>query len=242
MKRASLLGTGLAVVMSLALAGSAMAAAFMNGSFENGTYAASGPGYETLAAGQPNATAMNGWTVTSGTVDWINGYWTSEDGSYSVDMNGTPTTAVPSTVGTITQTFDTSPNSTYFVQFWLAGNPDGGPAVKTLWVSATGTAAESYSFDTTGHSDTNMGWTLEGYTFVAIGSSTTLTFAADPTNTSNNGPALDNVTVTQESTATGAMCKDGGWKTMVDASGTPFKNQGACVSFYATSGQVPIGN
>jgi choice-of-anchor C domain-containing protein len=234
------------VVASVVLAGSALAAGITNGSFESGAYV--GGTYDTLAAGTANAGAMTGWTVTAGTVDWIHGYWTSEDGSYSVDMNGTPTTDVASTVGTITQTFDTSPNSTYVVQFWLAGNPDGGPAIKTLWVSATGTAPESFSFDTaTGYnggptSDANMGWVQETYSFVAIGSSTALTFAADPGNTSNNGPALDNVTVTAESSATGAMCKDGGWKTMYDGSGKLFTNQGRCVSFYATSGAVPIGS
>jgi choice-of-anchor C domain-containing protein len=234
-----MVGAALAVVASVVLAGSALAAGFTNGSFETGNYATTA-NYYTLAAGTANAGAMTGWTVTAGTVDWIHGYWTSEDGSYSVDMNGTPTTAVPSTVGTITQTFDTSPNSTYVVQFYLAGNPDGGPAIKTLWVSATGTAAQSYTFDTTGHTDTSMGWVQDGYSFVATSNSTTLTFAADPGNTSNNGPALDNVTMTATA-VTGGQCKDGGWKTMYDGSGTLFRNQGACVSFYATSGAVPIG-
>ena len=32
-----------------------------------------------------------------------------------------------------------------------------------------------------------------------------------------------------------------GWKTMFDASGNSFRNQGACVSFYAKSGATPIG-
>ena len=45
-----------------------------------------------------------------------------------------------------------------------------------------------------------------------------------------------------QAAATGAGCKDDGWRTMSDASGNPFKNQGACVSFYAKSGATPIGN
>jgi hypothetical protein len=32
----------------------------------------------------------------------------------------------------------------------------------------------------------------------------------------------------------GAACKNGGWKTMSDNVPNPFKNQGDCVSFYAT--------
>ena len=65
--------------------------------------------------------------------------------------------------------------------------------------------------------------------------------SADPANTSICGPALDDVTTT-ETVVGGAQCKSGGWKTMDDADGTPFKNQGDCVSFYATSGATPIGN
>ncbi len=240
MKRRSMVGAALAVVASVALAGSALAAGFTNGSFESGTFVNGGSGFETLAAGTANAGAITGWTVTAGSVDWISTYWTAEDDSMSLDMNGSPP---GSTVGSISQTFDTSPNSTYAVQFYLAGNPMCGPATKTLWVSATGTSAASYSFtNTSATTTTNMGWVSEEYSFTATASSTTLVFAADPGNTSNCGPALDNVTVTLLTSATGAQCKDGGWKSMVDNSGVPFKNQGACVSFYATNGAVPIGS
>ena len=40
----------------------------------------------------------------------------------------------------------------------------------------------------------------------------------------------------------GADCKHDGWQTMSDDLGNPFKNQGDCVSFYATSGATPIGD
>ncbi len=35
------------------------------------------------------------------------------------------------------------------------------------------------------------------------------------------------------------QCKDGGWKDYADANGTPFKNQGDCVSYVATGGSNP---
>jgi choice-of-anchor C domain-containing protein len=243
MKRRSLGSAIVAVAAVIALPVAALAdGALINGSFENGTYVNGGSGFETLAAGTVNAGAITGWTVTSGTIDWISTYWTSEDGSMSLDMNGTPTTAVPSTVGTISQTLATTVNNTYFVQFFLAGNPMCGPSTKNLIVSATGTAPQTYTFTNTSTTTlTNMGWTLEAYTFVATSASTTLTFAADPSNTSNCGAALDNVSTTQ-TVATGANCKDGGWQTMFHSDGTPFKNQGDCVSFYATSGATPIGS
>ena len=92
---------------------------------------------------------------------------------------------------------------------------------------------------------TDMHWVDMGYTFTASGSSTTLTFASTTAGTSYAGPALDNVTVTAIAT-TGASCKNGGWETnhYLDANNNPitFTNQGQCVSHFATSGAVPIGN
>jgi choice-of-anchor C domain-containing protein len=240
MKRRGFVGPIAALIALVALPLNALAAgAVTNGSFEEGAF--SGGAFETLVAGSANAGAMTGWTVTDGTVDWIDYYWTSADGSRSLDMNGTPSGAV-GTVGVISQTLATTVNNTYVVQFSLAGNPTCGPDKKTLIVSATGAASESKDFTNTSSTTyADMGWVQMAYSFVATGSSTTLTFAADPTNTSNCGPALDNVTTT-ETAAGGASCKDGGWQTMHDADGAPFKNQGDCVSFYATSGATPIGN
>ena len=233
-----MVGATLAVVASVVLAGSALAAGFTNGSFEDGSWTATGTGYENLVAGTPSASYIPGWTVTAGNIDWIQGFWTSEDGLRSLDLSGY-------NAGAISQTFDTTVGATYFVSFWLAGNPDAGPAVKTMTVGtdASGSPVTTYTFDTTGHSDSSMGWTLEGYSFTASAGSTTLTFTS--LTDTNAGPALDNVSVTQVAT-TGASCKDGGWETnlYMDSSGNTltFKNQGQCVSYFATSGATPIGN
>ena len=226
--------------MMLAFAGPAAAAtAFQNGNFTDGTYAPSygGAGFETLSPELGNATAMTGWTVTSGSVDWINGYWQAPPGGgNSIDMNGTATSS-QTALGVLTQTFATHLNATYVVGFELAGNPNCGPSRKTLSVSAADTPPQSYSADTLNTSTSNMGWTTQTYSFVATSDSTTLTFAADPTNTSNCGAALGDVSV-----ATGAQCKNGGWSSMHEPDGTAFKNQGDCVSYYATSGATPIGS
>ncbi|MGC8634920.1 MAG: choice-of-anchor C family protein [Candidatus Limnocylindrales bacterium] len=242
MKRRSMVGASLAVVASLALAGSALAAGFTNGGFANPNDYSVGS-YVTLGAGYGSATAIPGWTVTSGNIDWIGSLWQSADGDgYSLDMSGFEP-------GAISQTFDTMPNATYFVSFSLSGNPYAStdpsltsPSDKTLTVSATGAAPGYYAYNTStaGNSTSDMKWATEGYSFVATSSSTTLTFTS--TTAGAFGPALDNVTVTQEATATGAQCKAGGWKTMYDANGNLFTNQGQCVSYFATSGAVPIGN
>jgi choice-of-anchor C domain-containing protein len=215
------------MVASLALAGSALAVnGFTNGGFETGTYSDSGPGFQTLNA---PSTAIDGWTVTAGSVDWIGTYWQPQEPRMSLDLDG-------NAAGTITQTFATTANNTYVVQFWLSGNPDGGLGTKTLTVNATGGSTDSYSFVVTSTvSRENMGWLLQSaYTFVATSASTTLTFTS--TTAGAYGPALDNVTVV-ETAATGASCKKGGWMTMHDSLGNMFKNQGDCVSFYATGGK-----
>ena len=54
------------------------------------------------------------------------------------------------------------------------------------------------------------------------------------------GPVIDNIVIT-ETLPTGADCKKDGWKTMVDKNNISFKNQGDCVSYYAT-GEKNLAN
>lgn len=180
--RASRRQVGVCAAGALVIAGSAFGAAFTNGSFETGP--AIGDGFIQLNAVN---TSIAGWTVTTGSIDYIGDYWTAEDGSYSLDMSG-------GGPGAIAQTFDTTLGYQYTVTFYLAGNNSCGSTVKYLSVSATGNPSAQYSFDVTGHSTTDMGWVAETYTFVAIGASTTLTFQSQEN--SSCGPALDNVSVT----------------------------------------------
>lgn len=208
------------LIMAGGLAGSALAVSpISNGSFETGP---ANPGaFDTLSAGD---TSITGWTVTTGDIDYINSYWQSSDGNRSLDMNG----AQP---GGISQNLVTAPGHTYKVTFDLAGNPVGGPAVKTLDVDSGGLPT-TYSFDTTGRSVTDMGWTSETYMFTASGTSTPLTFTSTTGSGLGNfwGPALDNVAVSDATTKD--ACKDGGWKNF----GSPsFKNQGDCVSYFQSS-------
>ena len=183
---------------------------------------------------------MAPWTVTANSVDWIDGLWQAPPGSlYSLDMNGL-------TNGTIQQTFSTVSGANYFVSFELSGNSACGPVTKILDVNATGGSLKQFSFDTQmgpGSTYAEMNWTAEGYTFTASGTSTTITFAGDSTNTSACGPALGDVAVTQVA-ASGAQCKDGGWMLGVVVNGAlmTFTNQGQCVSYFATSGDTPIGS
>ncbi len=213
----------------MAFAGGASAAftGLANGSFEdNGTYVDNGSGFQQLDA--PNA-SIEGWTVDAGSVDWIGTYWPAPDGAMSIDMSGAD-------AGTISQTFETTIGNTYTVAFLLSGNPAGPPAVKTLEVSATGGTTGLYTHDTTGTDLTSMVWAAETYEFFATSATTTLTFVS--TTAGAFGPAIDNVVVTED-VAMKDDCKNGGWESMLDTAGNGFKNQGDCVSFFATKGKNP---
>jgi choice-of-anchor C domain-containing protein len=202
-----------------------------NGSFETGT----NPGlFITLPSG--DSTDIPGWTVTAGNIDYVGSYWTAQDGSRSLDMNG----VVP---GAISQSLTTVTGHTYAVNFYMAGNPDGAlygsPAVKTMNVD-TGSTPTSYSFDTTGHTDANMGWAPETYNFTASGTATPLTFTSTTTGSQPAtwfGPTLDNVSVTDVPTNPD-QCKNDGWKAYTSPT---FKNQGDCVS-YIQSNPNALGN
>jgi choice-of-anchor C domain-containing protein len=214
----------------MAFVGSASAAftGLDNGSFESGLYADNGSGFQQLDA--PNAD-IDGWSVDAGSVDWVSDYWPAPDGDMSIDMSGAD-------AGTLTQTFDTTIGNTYTVAFLMSGNPAGdllgAPAVKMLEVSATGGTTGLYSHDTTGTDLTTMVWAPQTYTFFATSASTTLTFTS--TTPGAYGPAIDAVAVSED-VAEKDDCKNGGWESMLDTSGNGFKNQGDCVSFFATKGK-----
>ena len=221
------------MLATVVLSGSVLAASpFTNGGFEAGS------------AG--NTTSVPSWTVT-GDVDVSDAtVWPAAVGTQSLDLNG----FAP---GTIAQSIPTVVNATYFVSFQMSGNPGTheqfnngatSPDIKTMNVTANGVQSDTYSFDTTSFQTLvfpfpAMGWTAEGYSFKATSTTTLVKFAS--TTGGAFGPALDNIQYT-ETLATGANCKDDGWMTMVNTTTlVPFKNQGACVSFYARSGATPIG-
>jgi choice-of-anchor C domain-containing protein len=210
---------------AIAFAGPTLAfTGLTNGSFETGTYVNNGSGFQQLNA--PNA-SIAGWTVGGASVDWIGTYWPAQDGSMSIDMSGVG-------AGTLSQTFATTIGNTYNVSFQLSGNPAGLPTVKTLEVSATGGAVGLYSYDVTGNDLTNMNWRPESYSFLATSVSSTLSFVS--TTAGAFGPAIDNVVVTED-VPQKDDCKDGGWQSMIDNVGNSFKNQGDCVSYFATKGK-----
>lgn len=176
------------------VAGSAEAATLINGSFETGVNPP-GSSFRTLNAGNTNLT---GWTIGAGGIDWIGTYWRASNGVRSLDM-----TAI--NAGRISQTFATRIGQRYFVSFDLAGNPDanGGSRLKSLDVTINGGGLANYTFDTTGLTRTNMGWTSKTYSFLATTTASTLAFTSR--NDRASGPAIDNVTIALPEASTWVM-------------------------------------
>lgn len=207
----------LAILM--AVSGVAQANLITNGSFEEGFYFGSDP-FITLGAG---STSISGWSVKSGSVDWIDSYWQASNGERSLDLAGFYEHGVISTI------FATTPGQSYRVQFDMAGNPDRDYAKTMVAVSAASTPtvhtlqsyshivaiilappplpvilpAQTYTFEQTGHTRGSMGWESRYFDFAAETASTEL-FFGDLTGMGSLednpdeafGAALDNVRVT----------------------------------------------
>ncbi|OKI17683.1 choice-of-anchor C family protein [Streptomyces sp. CB03911] len=154
---------------------------FDDGSFE--TPKAPANAFTNLTAGQ----SIGPWKVTAGSVDLIGaGFWQAAEGDQSLDLNGSGS-------GTVAQSFTTVPGTTYSVTYALAGNPEGGVALRTGRALIDGQDFQDFSFDVTGRTKTAMGYVGHQFSFVAQGTSTTLSFAS--TVAGAYGPVVDNVQV-----------------------------------------------
>ena len=182
-----ILAVGAAIaVVGFAAAGAQAAELITNGSFELGSHDAAFGGFSTVGAGSSD---IAGWTVGSGSVDWINGYWQASDGAHSIDLNG-------NSVGDISQTISTIAGHTYTLTFDMSGNPDIGSDTRTMLVSAGGTTANfSYTFTVPPNSHAGMSWASESLTFIATAATTLIDFKSTSTGNCCYGAALDNVSV-----------------------------------------------
>ncbi len=134
------------------------------------------------------------WTVGGNSVDWIGGYWQPAEGNGSIDMSG-------NNAGSLSTTLSTVAGQSYTLNFYMAGNTDGGNSVKSLQVQV-GSLDQTFHFDTSGQSRGSMGWVLESASFTASGNDV-LKF----TSLDNNayGAALDGVTVSSVVPEPGSM-------------------------------------
>jgi choice-of-anchor C domain-containing protein len=157
---------------------SAYAVTITNGSFEVGANPGS---FTTKAAG---STDITGWTVDSGSVDYIGTYWPADTGSRSVDLSGN----VP---GSISQTLALVDGQQYKLSFSIRGNGDGGVDPQGVLVSLGGITSEFFA------PQNAVVWALQTFVFTydaSLAGSNVLQFAADAVNGAF-GPGLDSVTI-----------------------------------------------
>jgi len=113
----------------------------------------------------------NAWTVANGSVDEIGSYWQAPPtGGGSVDLAG-------NSAGAIQQSFNAASGS-YNLQFYLSGNPDGGPATKEVTVTIGSTSA-NFFYTIGGNSKGSMNYILENLAFTSACGSNLLTFQSD---------------------------------------------------------------
>ena len=178
------------VVLSVTLAaliilyGVPAGAQITNGSFESGSQNP-GNGWIVLNGGSP---VIDGWNIDQGSIDYIGGWWPASDGLRSIDLSGL-------SAGGVSQSIPTIPGSRYEVTFDMSGNPDGGPLLKLLTVTADGAQGTTFSYDVAANGNTrsNMKWVQQRYTFVAEDDWTLLAFTSQAA--TFYGPTLDNVNV-----------------------------------------------
>jgi choice-of-anchor C domain-containing protein len=187
---------GLLAFAFLVVSTAAAQAQLTNGSFSNNSCPAPNDGVVKLARG---ITCISGWTIGDGTTDpgagivqLISTYWQEPGGtSLSIALNGT-------SPGSISQTLNTQPGTTYTVTFALSGDPQGGNPVKTLLVTGPGAPANTsqvYTYDTSaaGNTLSIMEYLYQTFSFTATGTSSTITFASEVAG--SYGPVIGNISI-----------------------------------------------
>ncbi len=152
----------------------AVAASLTNGSFESN---------------------FTGWTLTGNAFIESTPYYTATDGVKLVSFNGDSTSDVAPT-GVLSQTFTTSPGTTYTLAFDMGAT--GSAAVQQILRVTVDGAGNLLTQDVTKTSNGTFTsqWSANSYTFVANSATATLTFRDLSTTTIGVDALLDNVRVT----------------------------------------------
>jgi hypothetical protein len=136
------------------------------------------------------------WVVAKRNIDFAGSTaWGYNAGFCSVDLDGWKAGAIE--YGGIS----TKRGATYTVTWEFSGNDfscsNGSPVVKQMRVKA-GKASQSFAWDTSsGNTVQNGDWAVETWNFQASGRLTVLSFLSEDPRTSNCGPVVGPVSVTQ---------------------------------------------
>jgi len=181
----------LSVAMVAALSGlSSVAAATPAAAtavFQNGFESPAAPSgsFALFSAGQQ----MGVWTVTRDDVHLIGpGFWQNAEGLQSLDLDGALNGAIKTKI-------NITPLLSYKVSYALAGNPASGPTIKTGKVLVNGNVAQSFAFDITGKSMSDMGYVRKSFLILLTTSSSLNLEFSSTTNPTGFGPVIDDVRV-----------------------------------------------
>ena len=197
--------------------------------------------FDSLVGPTGAAKLGEGWQITAGSVDLVGpSSAQAAEGVQFVDLNGNDV-AGP---GTISQTIPTLPGHKYRLSFQLAGNPNGDPVIKTMTASI-GTMTQDFTFDTTGHTNLNLGWVEKDVD--ALSCSSTLPVTLKTTTPGQRGPNIDAVSVVDLGLAPAGTCIAPVTETHTsitsDAPDPSLVGQAVTVHYSVTSaGGTPTGN
>ena len=129
---------------------------------------------------------------SGGSVDLVaNSYWNAQDWNYSVDLGGTTSEA-----GGVYQDVPTTAGVEYSLSYWTAVNGDqtiGNSHTMSVVVGGTPVASIVALSAGTGN---QLQWVHQTATVTATSSSTRIEFDDATPGDTNQGPALDNVSLT----------------------------------------------
>lgn len=205
MRTLSSTALALATLAALGL-GVARPAAAQTNLVTNGSFEAGGAVNNYIQASPGNTTTIPGWTVDPGSdlgdthgVVLTGTYWQAASGTNSVELNNDTGNYGP---GGIYQDITVTPGRSYTLTFSGSGQPNAGPDVKqtqVFWYNPTaapGTASGTFTFNRSGFSQTNMGWTAEGpLTLTATAGTMRLRFVGTVPSNDDGGFAIDNVSL-----------------------------------------------
>lgn len=179
-------GTTLAIAGALILLNAAADAALINGSFESGIDPDSNLIERAILLTAPDTNSITGWTISSGTVDYIGSRWIAGDGGRCLDLSGESS-------GTILQRVDGfTTGQDYRLVFLMAASPEdfvGDPEEMRVSV---GSVTQIFSVSDIGTFE-DLGWQQYTINFSATAPTQTLTF--ERLGSSVFGPVLDGISI-----------------------------------------------
>jgi hypothetical protein len=143
----------------------------------------------TFAPG--SSTKIPGWVVgTNGVQDFATSYIPAPTGvnqSVRLYLNGE---------GTVTQTVKTTAGTTYLLQWYGAGEPEGhAPYVKTMHVLWNGSVVRSPTYNAAGNTLSKVKWTTGKVVVTATSASSTVEFADDTPNAATSSSMVADVSL-----------------------------------------------